>query len=72
MLINQTPQIQFKPKAFESCSWWSRERVELGLKHGLAVLVVISSSGTLRTSGPGLLTKELDSKFTRIGHYGAW
>ena len=23
-------------------SWWRRERVELGLKHGLAVLVVIS------------------------------
>ena len=25
-----------------SCSWWRRRRVELGLKHGLAVLVVIS------------------------------
>ena len=24
------------------CSWWRRGRVELGLKHGLAVLVVIS------------------------------
>ncbi len=24
------------------CSWWRQGRVELGLKHGLAVLVVIS------------------------------
>ena len=26
----------------QKCSWWRRGRVELGLKHGLAVLVVIS------------------------------
>ena len=26
----------------DPCLWWRRGRVELGLKHGLAVLVVIS------------------------------
>jgi len=43
VLINQTPRTQNEPEASEPCFWWRRGRVELGLKHGLAVLVAIRS-----------------------------
>ena len=72
VLINEPPQTDNESEASDSCFWCRRGRVELSLKHGSAVLVVISWSGTPRTSGPGLLTQESDSKFTRIGHHGAW
>ena len=38
-LINETPPGPEGPEAESLCSWWRRGRVELGLKHGLAVLV---------------------------------
>ncbi len=41
-LINQTPQTQDEPEASESCSWWRRGKVELGLEHDLAVLVALN------------------------------
>ena len=44
VLINQTPQTQDEPEASEPFFWWRRGRVELGLKHGLAVLVLISQA----------------------------
>ena len=39
VLINQTPQAHFESEASESCSWWRRGRLGLGLKHGSVVLV---------------------------------
>ena len=39
VLIKETPQALNEPEASVSCFWWRRGRVELGLKHGLAVFV---------------------------------
>ena len=47
VLISQTPQTHDEPEASEPCFWWRRGRVELGLKHGLVVLVAIKSAGML-------------------------
>lgn len=44
VLINEPPQASTEPEAADLCCWWRRGRVELGLKHGLAVVVAISSA----------------------------
>jgi len=43
-VLSETEQLpqEDEEAATVPCSWWRRGRVELGLKHGLAVLVVIS------------------------------
>ena len=50
VLINQTPQTQDEPEVSEPCFWWRRVRVELGLKHGLVVLVAIGPTEMATTS----------------------
>jgi len=39
VLINEPPQADSEPEAADLCFWWRRGRVDLGLKHGLAVLI---------------------------------
>ena len=45
VLINEPPEASTEPEAADPCFWWRRGRVELPLKHGLAVLVAIRSAG---------------------------
>ncbi|MDA0264905.1 MAG: zinc ribbon domain-containing protein [Chloroflexi bacterium] len=42
VLINEPPQANHEPEAADSCFWWRRGRVDLGLKHGLAVLIALA------------------------------
>ncbi len=42
LLINEPPLTSHEPEAADSCFWWRRGRVDLYLKHGLAVLVAAS------------------------------
>ena len=44
VLMNEPPPTDIEPEAAGSCCWWRRGRVELDLKHGLAVLVALSWS----------------------------
>ena len=46
ILINEPPEASNEPEAADSCFWWRRGRVDLYLKHGLAVLVAIRSAST--------------------------
>ncbi len=46
ILYKENPPDQFSsPEDDSPCLWWRRVRVELGLKHGLAVLVAVSCAG---------------------------
>ena len=61
-LINQTPQTQGEPEASESCSWWRRGRVEPGLKHALAVVVVTPTNSLNMEKAPRLKATLKDRK----------
>ncbi len=44
VLINEPPPADFEPEAAGSCLWWRRGRVDLDLKHGIAVIVAATWS----------------------------
>ena len=56
VLINETPPEPEGSEAYNPCFWWRRGRVELQLKHGLAVLLSVTCVGVgsqlLRPSTP--------------------
>ena len=45
VLIKESPETAGEPRETDLCSWWRLGRVELHLKHRLAVLVAVSWSG---------------------------